>query len=174
LTPDVETIGHRVTFRRWIPFLIVAAGTACLCLAGGRFGRIGPRSGEFIALFCVTWVHGALAILAAALVCRLLLLPHPASDDVNRYVWEGRVLASGVSPYAVPPDDPTLLAMRDAIWSDMNHRDMTACYPPVMMLLFAGITTVWESLPAMKLVMVLFDIGTVWLLLLLLRDRRLN
>ncbi|MFJ8438800.1 hypothetical protein [Kitasatospora griseola] len=42
----------------------------------------------------------------------LLALPR-TSDDAYRYVWDGRVQAAGVSPYAHTPDDPALRRLRD-------------------------------------------------------------
>ncbi|MFE7524595.1 glycosyltransferase 87 family protein [Kitasatospora sp. NPDC057542] len=42
-----------------------------------------------------------------------LLAPPRTSDDAYRYVWDGRVQAAGVSPYAHAPDDLALLRLRD-------------------------------------------------------------
>lgn len=42
-----------------------------------------------------------------------LLAPPRTSDDAYRYVWDGRVQAAGISPYAYPPDDPALARLRD-------------------------------------------------------------
>ena len=51
---------------------------------------------------------GALAVAAVG-----LLAPPRTSDDAYRYVWDGRVQAAGVSPYAYTPDDPALARLRD-------------------------------------------------------------
>ncbi|MFF1795197.1 FUSC family protein, partial [Kitasatospora sp. NPDC058263] len=42
-----------------------------------------------------------------------LLAPPRTSDDAYRYVWDGRVQAAGISPYAHAPDDPALARLRD-------------------------------------------------------------
>ncbi|MFG2818698.1 hypothetical protein ACGFX4_04640 [Kitasatospora sp. NPDC048365] len=42
-----------------------------------------------------------------------LLAPPRTSDDAYRYVWDGRVQAAGVSPYARTPEDPALVRLRD-------------------------------------------------------------
>ncbi|MFE4973612.1 glycosyltransferase 87 family protein [Kitasatospora sp. NPDC056651] len=42
-----------------------------------------------------------------------LLAPPRTSDDAYRYVWDGRVQAAGISPYAHTPDDPGLARLRD-------------------------------------------------------------
>jgi len=41
-----------------------------------------------------------------------LLAPPRTSDDAYRYLWDGRVQAAGVSPYAYPPDAPELAGLR--------------------------------------------------------------
>lgn len=53
-------------------------------------------------------VAGAIAMSAAALVAA----PR-TSDDMFRYAWDGRVQASGVSPYEYPPDAGQLTRLRD-------------------------------------------------------------
>src|SRR6266404_3574223 len=58
----------------------------------------------------------------AALLCGLifratLLIRAPdLSDDLIRYAWDGRVAASGHSPYAFSPADPRLSFLRDSRW----------------------------------------------------------
>ncbi|GAA4880683.1 hypothetical protein [Kitasatospora terrestris] len=42
-----------------------------------------------------------------------LLAPPRTSDDAYRYVWDGRVQAAGISPYARTPQDPALVRLRD-------------------------------------------------------------
>ncbi|MFF2122573.1 glycosyltransferase 87 family protein [Kitasatospora sp. NPDC058184] len=51
---------------------------------------------------------GAVAVAAVG-----LLAPPRTSDDAYRYVWDGRVQAAGISPYAHTPDDPALARLRD-------------------------------------------------------------
>ena len=46
----------------------------------------------------------------------ILIFTHPTlSDDMFRYVWDGRVQAHGISPYRYPPDAPQLVFLRDAV-----------------------------------------------------------
>ncbi|MFF1506476.1 glycosyltransferase 87 family protein [Streptomyces sp. NPDC058326] len=53
-------------------------------------------------------VAGALAVTATGLTAA------PAtSTDSYRYAWDGRVQASGISPYDHAPDDPALAGLRD-------------------------------------------------------------
>ena len=107
------------------------------CGVGGWFGPIGEYSlplpwgresalpaGYFILLFAIQWFlcmalllllprsfssrQKIFFIFVLALAARLLLLAHDPSDDMNRYLWEGKVLAQGISPYHHSPDDPVL------------------------------------------------------------------
>ncbi|MFJ4189342.1 hypothetical protein [Kitasatospora sp. NPDC089509] len=80
-----------------------------------------------------------------------LLAPPRTSDDAYRYVWDGRVQAAGISPYAHTPDDPALRRLRDpglfpaggdcTGWDHhrtaagdcilINRSDVHTIYPPV-------------------------------------------
>ena len=112
-------------------------------------------------------------ILCCAALFRLLLLFAPAtlSDDLYRYVWEGRVLLAGVSPYAHPPDDPQLIPLRDSeIWPHVNNPSVPSPYPPLAQLggMAAALLTPHTAF-GMKVVSLLGDVGVVGALLLLLR-----
>ena len=55
----------------------------------------------------------AVAITARA----LMLLPQvPLSDDLYRYLWDGRVASSGFNPYRFAPAAPELAGLRDSNW----------------------------------------------------------
>ncbi len=116
---------------------------------------------------------GLWLILGLALAWRLALLPLPPtlSDDLYRYAWEGRVLATGVSPYREAPSAPLLAPLRDgAVWPRVNNPDVSSPYPPLAQL--AGLLG-WALGPdgtgGVKLVSTLADLGTIGALLLLLR-----
>src|SRR5215469_9412819 len=76
-----------------------------------------------------------IAVLAVAALMRLaaLLAPPYLSDDINRYVWDGRVEGAGINPYRYVPADPHLAALRDeAIYPKINRSDYApTIYPPV-------------------------------------------
>ena len=78
--------------------------------------------------------------LAAALLFRLVAsLGEPAlSDDVYRYVWDGRVQAAGIHPYRHAPADPALTELRDDVWPRVNHPEVRTIYPPASQMLFAA------------------------------------
>ena len=157
--------------------------------AGGRTLFL-PAFGHIL-LFVLIWVFSVLfmlsiprrlrarteflLILCLAALCRIAFLPLGASDDVNRYLWEGRILAHGMSPYVHAPDDPSLVALAgdDPYHPAINHPDMPAAYPPLVISLFAVLSQVAYTPLAIKLFMIVFDLGTLWALYGLLRQRHL-
>jgi len=96
------------------------------------------------------------------------------SDDMYRYVWEGRVQANGYSPYLTPPDAPELVHLRDSvIWPLINRKNHVTIYPPAAELAFAALWRIWpDSVHGLQLVMAFADVLTGTLLVLLLRGLR--
>ena len=149
-------------------------------------------AGGFILLFLSTWVLGLLLffffpkgisqkagvilILGLSLASRVALLPHEYSDDLNRYLWEGKLIRSGISPYIHAPDSPVLseLAAADPFHAHINHPDLPAAYPPLMLFLFSILGAVWYSPMAVKWLVLLFDMGTVFFIIKLLQARGIN
>ena len=84
------------------------------------------------------WWQTKRGLLLAALLLRLpSIAAEPCfSDDVYRYLWEGKVQRAGFSPYAYAPDAPELVHLREPWFEQINHPDVSAAYPPVAQLLF--------------------------------------
>jgi hypothetical protein len=114
-------------------------------------------------------------ILVVAAVLRLVLLPLPPSlsDDVLRYVWDGRVAAVGRNPYELPPDASDLVALRDAAWERVPHREVPSVYPPLAMTMFSIAARLPAPVTALKATLAACDLGTCALLLSLARRRGL-
>ncbi|MCO5168724.1 MAG: class I SAM-dependent methyltransferase [Planctomycetes bacterium] len=86
------------------------------------------------------WLDRPRNLLGVALVLRLLLAPVTAdlSDDPARYLWDGWLSASGLSPYAFRPSDPALAAFAQGpLLSRLNSPDYYSVYPPLSQALFA-------------------------------------
>lgn len=173
--------------------LLAAAALLLLAFAGmAGLGDLAAHPRPFIALFvlasggyaaAVTGVvrrpppgpgHVAL-ILAAGVAFRLLLWPVPPSlsTDAYRYLWDGWLTVSGVSPYAHAPTAPALAPFRDTVvFANLNHPDWLTIYPPGAQLLFAAVA--WlapRDVLAWKAVVLAFDALTAVLLLGWLRAR---
>jgi hypothetical protein len=109
----------------------------------------------------------------------ILFAPPYLSDDIYRYVWDGRVQAAGINPYRYIPAAPELAQLRDeAIYPKINRRDWAkTIYPPVAQVVFFLTTRISESVTWMKTTMLGFELVTIWaiaqLLTLLGRPRQL-
>jgi len=101
---------------------------------------------------------------------RLALSGATPSDDLYRYMWEGKVQRHGFSPYVVAPNDPRVadLTPGDPNWPHINHRDYPAIYPPLAQLVFRAASSVGDSTYIAKIVFALLDIAVVLLLWLAL------
>ncbi len=112
-------------------------------------------------------------LFAFAIVFRVVLVLNPPtlSDDMYRYVWDGRVQAQDISPYAYPPDAPRLASLRDnAIYPRINRPGAVTVYPAGAELAYAAI---WRIVPDdvrwFQIVMAGGDLLAGVLLLFLLR-----
>jgi alpha-1,6-mannosyltransferase len=82
----------------------------------------------------------AIVLLFAALYhVTFLLTPHPLSNDLYRYAWDGLVLSRGINPYAYPPAAPELAGLRNDLWGLIFNPDISTGYPPLIETIFAGI-----------------------------------
>jgi hypothetical protein len=77
-------------------------------------------------------------VVAAAVTRVALAFAEPLlSDDLYRYVWDGRVWASGINPFEHPPAADALAHLRDAsIWPKINHPEIPTIYPPMAQYVF--------------------------------------
>lgn len=114
-------------------------------------------------------------VLAFGLLFRLTLVPHPVvcSDDIFRYLWDGRVAASGVNPFMSAPTDPQLSHLATAdLPAKINHPEMRSVYPAVAQAFFYLSNRLFGESPAgFKFLLVCIDCVTMLLLWYLLRRR---
>lgn len=163
-----------------VVFIVGAVTGSFLSTRGTPAAMIAAHGALFVAGLAV-WLSAmqappsprmALVILGAALVARALLLPFPVSDDFNRYIWEGRLVLAGESPYAQPAATAAE-HWRDAVWTGMNHRDKLTAYPPLAQLVFAiGVAIDYAAWP-LKLIFVAAEMLSLCLLLGELHRRHL-
>ncbi|MGI9113222.1 MAG: hypothetical protein ACR2GT_13680 [Gaiellaceae bacterium] len=179
--------------------VLAVLGAACLGstiwlggeLEPGDFGRpIGELAAVAGAMLlpyvaAVAWIvwrrpprRAALVlVVAVAAALRLVLVSgEPAlSNDVYRYVWDGRVQAAGINPYRHAPSDPELASLRDAeIYPRLNRIGVQTAYPPVAQGLFGGLYRLYgDSVAWTKLAIAVLDLVAIGLLAYLLaRVRR--
>ena len=136
-----------------------AAGGAGIWAALGMADGAEPRSALIV-------------ILVGALLMRVgLLFVEPyLSTDIYRYIWDGRVQASGINPYRYVPSAAEASHLRDAaIFPNINRADYAVTiYPPAAQAIFLAVTRLGESVVAMKAGLLAFEAATIALLLALL------
>jgi hypothetical protein len=170
-----------------LPFLAFAL----LLLAGEGFGLFAQFDHDLSRFIIAALLQGAVwavaaivvargtarpsltLILATAALLRLGALTAPVylSDDIYRYIWDGRVQAAGINPYRYIPTDTHLAPLRDAVvFPNINRNNYApTIYPPVAQMLFLAATRFGETVPAIKLVLVAVEAIGIGALLLVLR-----
>lgn len=170
-------------------FAITAAGLLAACAALGWIPAIHESVGLRIAGYFILLPLGlgvvllwperleprasVLLLLGIALLARLAMLPHPVDSDMNRYLWEGKLVRHGESPYAHTATAPEWQPLRDQYWEGMNQKDLRTIYPPLTQWVFAATGGIWYHPTALKLLFLGFDLGAIGLLIALLAMRAL-
>ena len=77
----------------------------------------------------------------------ILVFTRPTlSDDMFRYVWDGRVQAHDISPYLYPPSAPQLSFLRDStIYPSINRNLVVTVYPPAAEATYAILWRIWPD-----------------------------
>ncbi len=128
-----------------------------------------------------------LVLIFAALFRLVLLFSEPIQeDDFYRYLWDGKVVASGLNPYRFTPREVQTangkegllqpyreLAETDAhsalLLSRINHPDVPTLYPPVAQAVFGLAALVAPgSLLALRLIFFCFDLAVCLVIVKLL------
>ena len=115
---------------------------------GDARAQLGPALSLLVLWGFAVWAApkpagGPARVLLVALLIRavLLLAPLSLSDDLYRYLWEGRVVTWGGNPYSHPPSWEGWPP--DPIRALVNHKEIPTIYPPVAMAMFAGFAAVY-------------------------------
>jgi hypothetical protein len=106
-----------------------------------------------------------LVIVLVALATRVVFVSQvpSASNDIYRYIWDGRIQARGGNPYRYPPADPALAAYRDpAIYRNINRKPVPTIYPPVAQGIFRVIYALHpDSVAWTRLALAGFDLVAI-------------
>ena len=116
------------------------------------------------------WLWGSTLAAGALLVAA----PSVLSDDLFRYLWDGRVLRAGIDPYAYAPSAPELAFLRDALWNRVNHPDVPTIYPPASQLLFGVAGAVAHHTVTPKILAMTAHLATIGVVRRLVSDRSLG
>lgn len=119
----------------------------------------------------------AYTLIAVGILFRITVLffPPTASDDINRYIWDGKVQSAGINPYRYAPNDSALAGLHSQLLpGSVNFPEMKSIYPPYAQLIFfTSYNLFGESYTGFKIFLLVFEILTMILLLMLLRRLKL-
>ncbi len=122
----------------------------------------------------VRWTLALIFLIAFGARLAFISQTPTVSDDLYRYVWDGRVQAAGINPYRYAPNDPAVVSLRDtAIYPGINRKPVRTIYPPVAQAVFLSLYWLHpDSLAWTKLAFALLDlVATALLVGLLVRAR---
>ncbi|MGI8889327.1 MAG: glycosyltransferase family 87 protein [Chthoniobacterales bacterium] len=134
-------------------------GLLCLIAARLIWNRLPSRATVIIVV-----------VLSILLRLPLLFQEPRLSDDMYRYIWDGRVQAAGINPYRYIPADPKLAVLRDnEIYPHINRRDYAhTIYPPVAQLFFFTVTRASGKVTWFKATLLSAEGVSLWVLARLL------
>ena len=107
-------------------------------------------------------------ILFISALTRVAIFQTAPSDDVNRYLWEGKLYSQNISPYTYTADNEAYLPHRDQYWVDMNHKDNPTAYPPLAQHAFRLINGLGYTPISYKAVFLVIDLFLIAIILALL------
>ena len=107
---------------------------------------------------------GGIVLGGVAFRLTLLGLTPTLSDDVYRYLWDGRVQAAGINPYRYAPDDAALQGLRTEAWASINHPHIPTIYPPLMQLAFRTGVRLAPTIHMQKVIFLICDVLVTLLL----------
>ncbi|MFN7259780.1 MAG: polyprenol phosphomannose-dependent alpha 1,6 mannosyltransferase MptB [Cyclobacteriaceae bacterium] len=114
-------------------------------------------------------------IVAAILFRLCFLFSTPLlSDDFYRFIWDGRLLAAGVHPFAELPrfyieNNSTIPGIDKSLFDKLNSPDYFTIYPPVNQLIFwvaarLSFGSILSGVVVIRLFIIASEIGTIWLI----------
>jgi len=126
-------------------------------------------------------------ILGAAILFRLIAtfaLP-PFSDDYFRFIWDGKLIVEGISPFLQLPVDYAKdavfmqqMGIGEELLAGMNSPEYFTIYPPVLQAIFAlgaaiSPGNIYGAVLVMKLFVLAAEIGSLLLIVRILRKLEL-
>lgn len=123
--------------------------------------------------------HFKYLLIAGVLFRMLLLFSVPnLSDDVYRFVWDGRLAANGINPFSHLPIEimqmPTITGLTSELFSQLNSPNYYSIYPPVLQGIFwlaakLAPVDVSDTIVVMKCMIIIVEFCICFLLVRLLQ-----
>lgn len=126
------------------------------------------------------------SLILLGVLARVMLLPSTPvlSDDVYRFIWDGRLLAEGINPFAQVPsfyiNNPTLevSGLTNELYQLLNSPNNHTIYPPVVQFIFwlSAIIfpdSIYNSIVFIRAFHFLAEFGVLYFSILLLKQLKL-
>lgn len=147
----------------------------------------------FFGLFFVTYLgvnmltverNSVYFFIFISILLRLLLLPSfpPLSDDIYRFIWDGKLLINGISPFEQLPtyylENPAPEGIHQTLFNRLNSPEYFTIYPPVAQAVFAFAVWLfphsWDGCAmVMRAFLIACEIGSIVLIIKLLTHFKL-
>jgi hypothetical protein len=167
----VSAIAGAIAAFPWLPGTPVVSyaglliGTSAVFLLTAPAIRRAALTGREVAV---------LLVLLFAVRAMFLCTPPLGSEDLYRYIWDGKVQAAGINPYRYATHDPQLIPLRGDTYARLAKReDIKTPYFPFAQAVFrTAYALSGEAVWGMKAVLLLAEAAAVAGLLLVLRHLR--
>ena len=148
----------------WLPFTVYLL----------TIWRIPKRISKTEKAIAFGQISAVILLFAIIFHATLLFSSSPLSNDIYRYYWDGKVINSGLNPYAYSPDADQLSSLRDSNWENIMNKDVSTMYPPLSQGVFAAAYSIFPSTFTLRLCSVSFNLLSIWVLILILKKLRLD
>jgi len=156
---------------RWFIALSIAAGLAYLA-----FLWVASRSRYTIESSTSLWMTLLILAFAARIVVAVGAGEQAwLSDDIYRYVWEGKLVSHEMNPFTVSPEQLENSGLADdSIFPNIDHPWLPTIYPPLSQYLFAlAYRLGGDSLFGFKFLAFLFELLTAIMMIRFAREMHL-
>lgn len=118
-------------------------------------------------------------LIAIGILARLILIPVDPylSNDIDRYLFDGKVALLGLDPYRTAHNAPELSSIIQQWQPPAEHTQYASLYPPAAMLFFTLSATAGELYAPLvwKSIVTAASVATLWLCMkILIQARRLQ
>ncbi len=185
---SVQFISKVFLIQKPIDYLLVATSLVCFYFLAYEIPRHNtlPLFSAYGILFLIyLWVVNKspgqtisfwIVVALCFRLCLLFALPQ-LSDDFYRFIWDGRLLASGHHPFAALPSEYLKLnipGVDQELYNHLNSKDYFTVYPPVAQYIFwmavkISPNSILGSVIVMRIFILLAETGSILLIKSLLK-----
>ncbi len=99
------------------------------------------------------------------------------SDDIFRFLWDGRMIANGINPFEFLPEEVLnrYPGLNDELYQLLNSQGRPTIYPPISQFIFwisslFSSNDIMTSIVVMRSILLIVEVGTILLILRLLKS----